>query len=71
LNGSVSGRTKVASIKITLKNGKTSTLDFYNADTDDVGNFIIDADFDDYLYLIHEDDLKKIIKTNEELMKKE
>ncbi len=71
LNGSVSGRTKVASIKITLKNGKTSTLDFYNADTNDVGNFIIDSDFDDYLYLIHEDDLKKIIKTNEELMKKE
>lgn len=69
LNGSVDGRNKVGDIRIVLKNGKNYVVDLYNADKDDVGNFIVDVDFNDYLYLIHEDTAKKIFKNLKELEK--
>lgn len=70
LNGSITGREKIGSVRLILKNGKNYLLDFYKADKDDVGNFIIDVDFNDYLYLIHEDVAKRFFKDLKELEKK-
>lgn len=70
LNGSVQGREKSGNIKVTLKSGKSYLLDFYKADKDDVGNFIIDVDYNEYLYLIHEDVAKRFFKDLKELVKK-
>ena len=58
----LSGRTQFAKMRITLKNEKVINLTVYNADEDDIGDYIIDSDADNYLYLIHEEDLKKVIK---------
>ncbi|MBR6060905.1 MAG: DUF4340 domain-containing protein [Spirochaetales bacterium] len=58
----LAGRTKSASMRITLKNEKVINLSVYNADEDDIGDYIIDSDADNYLYLIHEEDLKKAVK---------
>ena len=58
----LSGRTQYAKMRITLKNEKVINLTIYNADEDDIGDYIIDSDADNYLYLIHEEDLKKVIK---------
>ena len=45
-----------------MKNEKVINLSVYNADEDDIGDYIIDSDADNYLYLIHEEDLKKAVK---------
>ncbi|HOV12852.1 MAG TPA: DUF4340 domain-containing protein [Spirochaetota bacterium] len=69
LNGNITGRDKIGNIRVILKNGKNYLLDFYKADKDDVGNFIVDVDFNDYLYLIHEDAAKKMFKNLKEIEK--
>ena len=61
-NATVAGREKLAGITVTLKNNTVRRFDFYKADEDDIGDYIIDTDSDNYLYLIHEDDLKKVIR---------
>ncbi len=61
-NATVAGREKLAGITVTLKNNTVRRFDFYKADEDDIGDYIVDNDADNYLYLIHEDDLKKVIR---------
>ena len=43
----------------------------YPAEENDNGDYIIDVDFNDYLYLIDENDIKRIFKPKEELIEKE
>jgi len=71
VNFSVSGMESLSTIKVILKNGKSLKLDIYKATENDVAEYIIDTDFDDYLYLVHTDDIKKFIKDPKEILKKE
>lgn len=58
----VSDKESLASIKLILKTGKSYILRFYKAEENDSGNFILDVDFNDYLYLINEASAKLILK---------
>jgi len=60
--GEITNKNKMGTIKFILKNGTFLTLDFFNADKDDIGNFIITTNFNDYKYLIHEDIANNIFK---------
>lgn len=71
INFSVSGMNSLATLKLILKNGKSLKLNIYPATKEDIAEYIIDTDFDDYLYLVHTDDLKKFIKDPKEIIKKE
>ncbi len=54
---------KLGSIKFILKNGTSLILDFYNNNAkDDVGNFIVTTNFNNYKYLLHEDAVQNIFK---------
>jgi Domain of unknown function (DUF4340) len=68
LNGNVNQKDKIASINLTLKNKKAYNFFVYAADKDDPEKYIVDDDFDDYLYLVKESDLKKIIKAKFDLV---
>lgn len=67
-NGDVSQREKKASIKLVLTDNESFQMDIYPADKEDVAEYIIDAGFNDYLYLVKEAEIKKIIKTKAELV---
>ena len=69
--GDVSNSVKAASVKLTLKNDKSFLLDVYKAEEDEISEFIADVDFNNYLYYINENDVKRFIKTQEELVEKE
>lgn len=71
VNFSVTGMNSLATIKLSLKNGRSLKLDIYKAAENDIAEYIIDTDFDDYLYLVHTDDIKKFIKDPKEIIKKE
>jgi len=71
VNFSISGEKSLATIKLVLKNGKSLKVDIYKAGSDDIAEYIIDTDFDDYFYLVHTDDIKKFIKDPKEITKKE
>ncbi|MCK4798567.1 MAG: DUF4340 domain-containing protein [Spirochaetes bacterium] len=70
LNRDVYQKKSMASIKLILKNNKSFMLDLYRADEDDIGDYIIDVDFNDYLYLVNEGDVKRFIKAKIDLVKK-
>jgi len=60
--GEITNKKKMGTIKFILKNGSSLSLNLFNADKDDIANFIITTDFNDYKYLIHEDTAKNIFK---------
>lgn len=70
LSGTLSGKTPVGSMLLELRNGKKIDFRFYLADSDDIGNVIVDIDGNDYLYLYHEESFKNVIKLKDDLYKK-
>ncbi len=69
-DGDISQKEKLAEIKLILFNNKTFQIDIYPADKDDIAEYLIDVDFNDYLYLVGESDIKKFIKSKDELIEK-
>ncbi|OHD12298.1 MAG: hypothetical protein A2086_10745 [Spirochaetes bacterium GWD1_27_9] len=69
LKGGITGKDKLGFIKLTLRNGKNYVLDFYRADADDIGSYILDINTNEYLYLLHEDPLKRLFKDSKEFLK--
>lgn len=68
LTGNVKGKELHAELLIDLFDGQQVKAHFYHpVDEDDIGDYIIDTDFDDYLYLVHEENAKKILKEYDEL----
>jgi len=68
LKSDISIKEKLATIKLITKNGKLSTLDFYKAVPNDNAQYIIDMDFNDYLYLIDEAKIKQVLIPVNELL---
>jgi hypothetical protein len=69
LNGNVDGRKPIATLELLLKNTKTYMIDIYESDPDDISDYILSVGFNNYLYLIDEDGLKRFIKSRDELKK--
>ena len=67
-NKNISDKEKIATIKLNLLNNKTFEVYIYPADENDTGDYIIDVDFNDFLYLADETDIKRIFKPEEELI---
>jgi hypothetical protein len=71
LTGDVSQKEKLANIKLVLKNGKSYNVYIYKTDKDDIGEYIIDVDFNNYLYTVREGDVKRFIKAKTDLVEKD
>lgn len=67
-NGDISQKVKTASIKLILTDNEILQMDIYPADKEDIAEYIIDVGFIDYLYLVKEAEIKKFIKTKDELV---
>ena len=66
----VAGREKLATINLTLKNGKSYNFFIYKSDKGDITDYLLKDDFNSYLYLVSETSLKKIVKAREDLLEK-
>jgi hypothetical protein len=66
----VAGREKLATINITLKNGKTYNFYIYKSDKGDIVDYLLKVDFNNYLYLVSEASLKRVIKPKDDLFDK-
>jgi hypothetical protein len=64
----ISDKEKIATVKLNLLNNKSFEIYIYPADENDAGDYIIDVDFNDYLYLADETDIKRIFKPEEDLI---
>jgi hypothetical protein len=60
-----------AKVVITLKNGKNFKLTFYKASQTDNSDYIIAVDFNQYLYLIKEEQVKMLIRSTNDFVEKE
>lgn len=69
-NDTNTNRPIAGSLKLGLKNEKFFLINIYNADKDDIGDYIIDVDFNNYLYLVDENDVKRFVKAKNELLEK-
>ncbi|MBN2547414.1 MAG: DUF4340 domain-containing protein [Spirochaetes bacterium] len=67
LDVDITDRERSASITINLKNGKSNRLYFFKSGPDD-GRYIIDTDFNDYLYIVDNIKIKKILLPVKELI---
>jgi len=70
VEGELGNREKLGQIKLYLKNNSTFTMSFYNKDPNDIADYIISVDFNNYLYLVLEDTLKNFIKSPDDLVSK-
>ena len=66
----VTSRQKLATINVALKNGKTYGYFIYKSDKGDPVDYMIKVDFNNYLYLVSEASLKRVIKPREDLFEK-
>ncbi len=64
----ITGMEISAAVKLNLKNGKTAKLDFYKADKNGNGEYIIDTEFNNFLYLIDNTKIKKVFIPINELV---
>ncbi|MBN2544884.1 MAG: DUF4340 domain-containing protein [Spirochaetes bacterium] len=70
VEGELGNREKLGQIKLYLKNNSNFTMSFYNKDPNDIADYIISVDFNNYLYLVLEDSLKNFIKSPDDLVTK-
>ncbi len=68
ISGNLDGKSRVGNIQLEFKTG-TQILEFYPADGDDIGNFIVKTENSPYLFLFHKDTLEKMLKTKDGLYK--
>lgn len=69
IEGSVQGKELIAGIHVELNEGKKLLMEFYEADSEDIGNFVVRYASSPYLYLFHEETLEKLLKTKDSLYK--
>ncbi len=62
---------EAAKVIITLKNNKSYKLTFYKPGPDDNGYYILAVDFNKYLYYVKEDQVKMLIRSTEDFIKKD
>lgn len=70
IEGDVKDKEKLANVKMTLTDKSSYRLTVYKADKNDVGEYIITTDFNNYMYLVNETALNTFIKSPSDLVEK-
>lgn len=61
LEGSVAGQDKAASVKLTLMSGKEYTIDFYQAEENDPGDYSIKVSGEKFIYLLSKESARGLV----------
>lgn len=68
LDGDIKNNKVIAKINLSLKTGKSFKMTIYKAGDNDRGDYIADVDFNDYLYMLDENDVKRFVKSRNEML---